>query len=378
MPSAFLDAASGQPLNPAAREALGVAVDAGWADPARLYREGRQAALLLEAARESIAARIGARPAEVMFTASGPQALHLGIAGTLAAQPSGARAPFVVSAVEHSGALAEGDVYAEAGGEVRVVGVDRLARVDVESFTRALPGSALACLQAANHEVGTRQPLADVAGACTEVGVPLLVDAAMVLGREDPPQGWSLLAGSARSWGGPPGVGVLCVRGAVRWRAPGARDERGPEIANVPLAVAAARGLEWADEHRRSDAMRARRLTDEIRSGVADVPDVVLLGDPVDRLDYLTAFSCLYVDGEALVLGLDREGYAVSSGSSCVADTRRPSHVLAAMGVLTQGNVRVSLPFGTTEETVRGFLATLPGVVREVRAFLGAPEVEDP
>ena len=143
---------------------------------------------------------------------------------------------------------------------------------------------------------------------------------------------------------------------------------------SVPLAVAAARGLEWADEQRAADAITARTLTDDIRACVArDVPDVMLLGDPIERVPYLTAFSCLYVDGESLVLSLDREGYAISSGSSCVADTRRPSHVLAAMGVLTQGNVRVSLPFGVTDETVRGFLATLPGVVRDIRAIVQAP-----
>ena len=374
-PAGYLDAASAQPLNPAAREALAAAVDAGWADPVRLYREGRQAALLLDAARESIADRIGTRPADVLFTGSGAQALHLGIGGALAGQPAGTRGPLVISAVEHSAALAEADAYAESGGPVRTVGVDRQARVDLAEFTASLPGAVLACLQAANHEVGTRQPIHAAAAACAEAGTPLLVDASMSLGRIDPPDGWSILTGSAPSWGGPAGVGILCVRRPVRWRAPGPHDERGPELTSVPLAVAAARGLEWADEQRSADAQRSRALTDEIRTAVArDIPDTVLLGDPVDRLPHLTAFSCLYVDGESLVLGLDREGYAVSSGSSCVADTRRPSHVLAAMGALTQGNVRVSLPFGVSDETIRGFIDTLPGIVREVREFMQAPE----
>ena len=374
-PSGYLDAASGQPLNPAAREALAAAVDAGWADPVRLYREGRRAALLLDAARESVAARIGARPAELVFTGSGAQALHLGLAGALAARPG----PLVISAVEHSAALAQGDAHAEAGGEVRVIGVDRVGRVEAGAFAAAVPGATLACLQAANHEVGTRQPIAAVAAACSDAGVPLLVDASTVLGRVDPPDGWSILTGSAHTWGGPAGVGILCVRRPTRWQPPGPHDERGPELMSVPLAVAAARGLEWADEQREHDAVRAKQLTAQIRAGVErDVPDVMLLGDPDDRLPYLTAFSCLYVDGESLVLGLDREGYAISSGSSCVADTRRPSHVLAAMGVLTQGNVRVSLPFDVTDETVGGFLATLPEVVRSIRSIVDAPGGEVP
>ena len=373
--SGYLDAASAQPLNPAAREALAAAVDAGWADPIRLYREGRQAALLLDAARESIAHRLGARPAEVLFTGSGAQAIHLGIGGALAAQAAGRQRALVASAVEHSAVLAEADAYAEAGGQVRLVGVDRHARIDPDAFTAALPDSALACLQAANHEVGTCQPVVAAAAACAEAGVPLLIDASMSLGHLPAPVEWAMLTGSAHAWGGPAGVGILCVRRSVRWRAPGPQDERGPELMSIPLAVAAARGLEWADEQRESEAARARRLTDEIRAAVAQtIPDVMLLGDPIDRLPHLAAFSCLYVDGEALVLGLDREGYAVSSGSSCVADTRRPSHVLAAMGALTQGNVRVSLPYGVTDETVRGFLATVPRVVQDVRAFLEAPE----
>jgi cysteine desulfurase len=111
-------------------------------------------------------------------------------------------------------------------------------------------------------------------------------------------------------------------------------------------------------------------LTDRIREAVPlAVPDVALLGSD-DRVDYLTALSCLFVDGEALVLGLDREGYAISSGSSCVSDLRRPSHVLMAMGVLTQGNVRVSLPFGVSDATVDGFIETFPRVVSDIRAML--------
>ncbi len=370
-PAGYLDAASGQPLNPAAREALAAAVDAGWADPVRLYREGRRAALLLDAARESVASRVGARPSELVFTGSGAQALRLGLGGALAARPDGA---LVASAVEHSAALAVGDAYAAAGGEVRLVAVDRHARVDAAAFAAALPGATVACLQAANHEVGTLQPIEELGRACADAGVPLLVDASTTLGRVDPPDHWSMLTGSAHTWGGPAGVGILCVRRPTRWQPPGPHGERGPELMSVPLAVAAARGLEWADEQRASDAVTSRALTGQIRDVVArDVPDVMLLGDPDARLPYLTAFSCLYVDGESLVLGLDREGYAISSGSSCVADTRRPSHVLAAMGVLTQGNVRVSLPFGVTDATVRGFLDTLPGVVREIRAIVQAP-----
>jgi cysteine desulfurase len=212
--------------------------------------------------------------------------------------------------------------------------------------------------------VGTRQPIVAMAEAAAAAGVPLLVDASVTLGREAVPEGWSILFGRAATWGGPPGVGVVAVR----------RHLHAPPLdlprAGLPAALAAARGLEWAEEHRIEESSRARMLTDRIREAVPlAVPDVALLGSD-DRVDYLTALSCLFVDGEALVLGLDREGYAISSGSSCVSDLRRPSHVLMAMGVLTQGNVRVSLPFGVSDATVDGFIETFPRVVSDIRAML--------
>ncbi|MFM1965117.1 MAG: hypothetical protein RL134_842 [Actinomycetota bacterium] len=339
-----------------------MAADAGWSDPARLYREGRRAALLADSAREAVAARIGARPEEVHLVAEGvlPTVIRRWMD-----QASG---HLVCSAVEHSSALAAADDLTARGGRARIIGVDRSGRVDGTAYQEALRGAALAVLQSANHEVGTRQPVAEVAAACTEAGVPLLVDATVTLGREDPPEGWSILVGRASTWGGPPGVGIVAVRRALH--APPLDLPR----AGLPVALAAARGLEWADEHRRDDAERARRRTDRIRRDVVEsVPDTALLGSD-DRVGYLTALSCLFVDGEALVLGLDREGYAISSGSSCVSDLRRPSHVLVAMGALTQGNVRISLPFGVSDATVDGFIETFPRVVADIRAML---EVDD-
>ena len=312
-----------------------------------------------------MAARIGARPDEVSLLADG--ALPLAIRSFL--EHSGAPGRLVCSAVEHSNVLGEADALVARGGRADVVGVDRTGRVDLPAYLAALPGATLAVLQAANHEVGTRQPVTEVAAGSEGAGVPLLVDASVTLGRDDPPEGWSILVGRASSWGGPPGVALVAVR----------RHLHAPPLdlpgAGLPAVLAAARGLEWADEHREADAIRARSLTERIRQEVPQsVADVALLGGD-DRVAHLTALSCLFVDGEALVLGLDREGYAISSGSSCVSDLRRPSHVLVAMGALTQGNVRISLPFGVTDETVDGFIEALPRVVSDVRAMLHADDL---
>lgn len=375
--AAYFDAASTEPPHPAARAALLDALDAGWADPARLYGTARGTRLLLDRARARVAGVLGARPDEVSFTSSGTQAVHLAVLGGLQARRRVGR-HLVVSAVEHSSVLHAAERHERDGGEVTVVGVDRAGRADPAEFAAALrPDTALACLQSANHEVGTLQPVAEAAEACRAARVPLFVDAAQSLGRADVPGGWSFLAGSAHKWGGPAGVGVLAVRKGTRWRSPLPDDEREgrrvPGFENVPSIVAAAAALEAYRADMAADAPRLSALVDRIRAEVPrSVPDVEVVGDPVRRLPHLVTFSCLYVEGEALLTELDRLGFAVSSGSSCTADTLRPSHVLEAMGVLTHGNVRVSLPRGADAAQVDRFLAVLPGAVERLRETMRA------
>jgi cysteine desulfurase len=169
---------------------------------------------------------------------------------------------------------------------------------------------------------------------------------------------------------------VLAARKGVRWREPMPADDREsrrvPGFPNVPAVLAAAAALTAASGERSADA-RLRALTDQIRQSIpAVVEDAVVHGDPDDRLPHIVTFSCLYVDGEALVTELDKAGFSVSSGSACVSDTRQPSHVLAAMGVLTHGNVRVSLPRTATPESVEEFLTVLPPIVARVRETVRA------
>jgi cysteine desulfurase len=373
---AYLDAASTEPLHPAARSALLTALDEGWADPARLYTDARRARLRLDAAREEVARVLGARPEEVSFTASGTQAVHLAVLGALRGRRR-TGSHLVTSAVEHSSVLHAAEVHESSGGETTQVPVSRSGRVSVDGYRAALrTDTALACLQAANHEVGTVQPVEQVAAVCAERGVPLFVDAAQVLGRTRVPGGWSLLAASAHKWGGPAGVGVLAVRTGTRWRSPYPADERErgrvPGFENVPAATAAAAALTALDGEAETGGARLSALVDRIRSRVPElVPDVEVAGDPVHRLPHIVTFSCLYVDGEAMLAELDRAGFAVSSGSSCTSSTVTPSHVLEAMGVLSHGNIRVSLPRATPEAEVERFLTVLPGVVQRLRAAAG-------
>ncbi|CAL9560605.1 Cysteine desulfurase IscS [Streptomyces sp. enrichment culture] len=374
----YFDAASGAPLHPVARQALLASLDEGWADPARLYKEGRRARLLLDAAREAAAEAVGCRPDELVFTPSGTAAVHSGIAGALAGRRRTGR-HLIVSAIEHSSVLHAAEVHRDGGGTVTEVPVDRTGAVRPSEFAGALrPDTALACLQSANHEVGTLQPVAEAAEACRAAGVPLLVDAAQSLGWGPVEGGWSLLTASAHKWGGPSGVGLLAVRKGVRFAPQGPRDEResgrAPGFENLPAVVAAAASLRAVRAEASQEAARLRELTDRIRARVPRlVPDVEVVGDPERRLPGVVTFSCLYVDGETVLHELDRAGFSVSSGSSCTSSTLTPSHVLRAMGVLSEGNVRVSLPPGTEEEDVERFLDVLPGVVAGVREKLGAP-----
>jgi cysteine desulfurase len=383
---ALLDGAAA-PLVPTAREVLLAALDAGWADPRRLYAEGRQARRFLDDAREAIASGVGVRPPEVSFLPGGPVALTAAVEGIrYASRRRGTRT--VAGAVEHSAVLVPGRAAAAAAENADLlaeVPVDRVGRVDLEAWTAAVgtPGTVVAALQSANGEVGTRQPLAAAWEACRARGVPLVVDAQAGLGRDPVPEAYDVLVGDARSWGGPAGVGVLVVPERTRWRRPGAVSEaefgRTDAEPVLPLVLAAAEAWLATAADRGREALRAWELVDGVRRAAAEVPDTEVVGDPVDRLPHVVTFSCLFVDGEALVHELDRRGFAVASGSACTASTLEPSHVLAAMGVLTHGNVRVTLPLAAAvtggdearSAGARAFGGALPEAVAAVRAQLG-------
>nr|WP_307843988.1 aminotransferase class V-fold PLP-dependent enzyme [Sanguibacter suaedae] len=377
---AHLDAGGSARLLPAARQAFLEALEDGWADPARLHSESRRARSFLDAARETFAARLGARTEEVHLAPSHVLATHSAVRAVVSGRRRTGRA-VVASAVERAAVLDAASYAADArttgAPSPAVVPVDRLGRVDVDAFAAAVrqPGVALAALQHANGEVGTVQPVDAMHEAARAARVPLLVDAGASVGHVAPPRSWDLVTADAADWGGPQGIAVLAVRAGVRWRAewPEAPDPWFPGGVSVPAALAAAVALESALSDQAAQDARRRELVAEIREVVArTVPDVEVVGDPVDRLPHVVTFSCLYADGEALLTELDREGFAVGSGSACTSATLRPSHVLAAMGVLTHGNVRIALDRTTTRDDVAAFLAALPPAVARVRGSLGA------
>jgi len=360
----YLDSASGEPLHPAARAVLEQALDAGYADPRRLHGPARNARIMLDNARAATAAALGLRPDEVTFTSSGTQAAQLGVLGLVDGHARSGDL-LVASAVEHSAVLNAGHWHARRGGRFETLPVDRTGKVALDSLSTLAP--AVLAVQHANQEIGTVQPITEAASA----GIPLFMDAGASMGRLPLPDGWSVAAGSAHKWGGPPGVGVLLVRKGSRWRNPFPSDSPAQlplEGESAPLALAAAAALQAvvADRDRAAEAQTA--LTAEIFEHLGHLEDVEVAWPGQDRLPHLVTFSCLYLAGDAIVGELDRRGFSVASGSACTASSLQPSHVLAAMGLLTHGNVRVSVGRETTAEEVRAFCAALTDVIGTLRA----------
>lgn len=375
----MLDAGGRAPVLPAARAAFLAALDEGWADPRRLHTEGRRARALLDGAREAVAALVGARTEEVDLAPSLTAALH-GAVLTVARGRRRAGGTVVASAVERMAVLDAADLVASstAGGARRTVAVDSTGRLDTAGFAEAVaePGVALAAVQHANGEVGTLQPVAAAHAAARAAGVPLLVDAGSSFGHAPVSADWDVLALDPGDVGAIPGVAVLVTRAGVRRSPVGPPDEDRwfPGGVSVPAALAAAVALQAAVARRGPDPRAA--LVDRVRARVAaEVPQVDVAGPGTGRLPHVLTFSCLYVDGEAVVTALDRAGFAVASGSACTSATEQPSHVLAAMGALTQGNVRLSLPVGTTAADVERFCDVLPGVVAGIRREAGLTDL---
>jgi cysteine desulfurase len=370
-PDGYLDAVAGQPILPVALTAWRAASDQAWSDPARLHHPGRRTGMLLDAARAAIADCLDIRPAEVYFTSSGPTAVAAAVQGLLEGR-SRVSVRAVVSAVESMAVLSPVERWAT---DVDIVGVDRAGRVDLEALARKLATpAAIACVQAANAEVGTRQPLEAVAALTRGAAVPLLVHAIQVIGREPVPPVWDVLAASARDWGGPAGVGILAVRPSARWL-PEENPDRGwvGGFPDVPGAAAAATALEYLRSAGPSESRRLHLLADRIREALPRLADgIEVQGSPGDRLPHIVTFTCSGVTGEVLVHELDRRGISVASGSACTSDTRMPSQVLAAMGIAADSSIRVSLPLGCREASVDAFLAALPEAVASSRSGFGA------
>src|SRR4051794_25501435 len=339
----------------------------GAADPGRVHTEGRLARAAVEDARAKVAALLGARQREVVFTSGATEAINAAVWG---AAERGSH--MVCAAIEHSAVR-----DAAARYDVTWVGVDRLGRVDAHQVMEAVrPDTALVNLQWGNHEVGTLQPVLEVVSDCRERGVLVHVDAAQAAGRMPVAfgeLGADLMSVSAHKFGGPQGVGALLVRRGLRLRPllVGGEQERARRAGMENVAALAGFGAAAAvlAEPGRLDAEEAparsqtRRVLENLPAGV------VAYGDTDVLLPQLVCLGVEGVEAEAVLLGLDQAGIAAHSGSACSSESLEPSPVLEAMGVDADRSLRVSVGWSSSPDDVERFVEVFPGIVERLRGL---------
>ncbi|MCU1455917.1 MAG: Cysteine desulfurase family protein [Actinomycetia bacterium] len=377
MPRTYLDHASGSPLRPAAFEAMLPYLRDHPGDPGRVHTEGRTTRVAVEDAREQVAALFGSRPREIVFTASGTEAINTAVWGASAGRDGSAHA--VTTAVEHS---AVRDALERAPVAVTTVGVDGLGRVSADAVLDAIsPQTVLVSVQWANHEVGTLQPVLEIVAACRERGVLVHVDACMAAGHVPVDFRGSvadLVSVTGYKLGAPRGTAALLVRRGLRF-APfvvGGAQERarrgGAEDVAGIVGFGAACAELAADGRLDLEASLAWAQTERLIAGTtAAVDGVQVYGDPIDRVPHLVCLGVEGVEAEPVLLGLDQHGVAVHSGSSCSSELLEPSPVLQAMGVDADHSLRVSVGWSTTDTDIDAFLTAFPDVVTKLRALRG-------
>ncbi|HEY6318151.1 MAG TPA: cysteine desulfurase family protein [Acidimicrobiia bacterium] len=378
MARAYLDHASSSPLRPAALEAMLPYLQGHPADPGRVHSDGRATRVALEEAREAVAALLGARPREAVFTATGTEAVNTAVYGALGRAPSGTRPHLVTTAVEHSAVL---EACRRADADLTIVDVDRKARVRADDVLAAIrPDTALVNVQLANHEVGTLQTaLPAVASETRDRGVLLHVDACAAAGHvplDFAALGADLCSVTAHKLGGPKGAAALLVRRGLRLPpllVGGAQERaRRAGIEDVPAIVGfGAAAAELADDRLAGEAAVSRAQTERLVAAALAVDGVTQLGDPDQRVPHLVCLAVEDVEAEPVLLGLDQRGVAVHSGSSCSSEALEPSPVLAAMGVDAERSLRPSVGWSTTDDDVAAFVEAFPEVVAKMRALRG-------
>lgn len=359
------DTLSSHPIHPAAKKALGSLPDYAFVDPTKLYHDSRSARLLLDSARASIAARLKVNPDEVSFIPSGNAGIDLTISGLLKALDN---KTVVYSAVEQKAIIERLKDFTTFE-----IPVDKFARVNESQFIDSLstnkPG--LAVLQFANHEVGTQQPLNPIYKKCQELNIPLFVDATMTAGLVNLGSDWDVLLLKPATWGAPIGIDILVVKRNVRFKSilldDGRENHKFSNNVSIPHAVAIGASLEEITLNRSEIAKSLGTLINELRQLLSSNLDITLLGDPVARVPHVLAAVIKNIDGEALVSGLSKRGFAISSGSSCTPDQVKPSHVLAAMGFDNQINIRISLPFEAKSADILDFVKALNETMKELK-----------
>ncbi|MHB8420574.1 MAG: cysteine desulfurase family protein [Myxococcales bacterium] len=373
-PPIYLDHNASAPVRPEAARARAEAPDLG--NASSIHWAGRRARAQLDAAREAVASLLCCRPREIVFTSGGTEANALALWGSFLGRRNPARARVLASAVEHPSVLATLERMAKAGARVELLPVDAGGRVDLARARDALgPDVALVSCMLANNETGALQPVAELAALAHAAGAPVHCDAVQAAGRAPfgpADLGADLLALSGHKFGGGPGAGVLFVRDGVPLSPLAAGHQEGGRRAgteDVGAIAALAAALAAAEAERPEGAARLLALRHRLEAGLRQL-GAHLVAEDAPRL--CNTVNALFpgAPGEAVLIALDLEGIAASSGAACASGTLEPSHVLLAMGIppaLARSSLRFSLGPGNTAEEIDVLLAKLPALLEAAR-----------
>ncbi len=377
----FLDHAATTPVRREALEAMWPYLTGAFGNPSSHHGLGDEAARALASARAEVAAVVGCRPGDVVFTSGGTEADNLAVKGLALANPRGRHV--VVSPLEHEAVLEAADALVRLHGfELSRVAVDEHGVVTPEALGRVIrPDTTLVSVQLANNEIGTVQPIAELAALAHASGALMHTDAVQAAGwlpLSLDALGVDALSLAGHKVGAPKGTGALIVRGRLPLEPVlhGGGQERGRRSGteNVAGAVAFATALRLAEAERADAAARVGTRAARFRELVAEaVPDAVLTGHPVDRLPGTVSYVFPGTSGEAVLLELERRDVVCSSGSACAAGSDEPSHVLTALGMpaeLAQTAVRFTLGATTTADEVEAAAASVGEAVSAVRGIV--------
>jgi cysteine desulfurase len=379
----YFDHAATTPVAPDVREVMLPWLGEKFGNAATLYGLGAEANEAVEAARAAVARLLGARPEEIYFTSCGTESDNWALKGvgcvTCSCRGGSERPHIITDKAEHHAVLDTCEFLEGIGTDVTYLEVDGHGRVDPEDVRKAIrPNTKLISIMHANNEVGSVNPVADVAKIAREHEVLMHTDAVQTVGKLDftvESLGVDLLSLSAHKFHGPKGVGALYIRKGVRLASHmhGGGQERGKRAgtSNVPGIVGLGAAACLACRGRDAEARRERALSEKLIAGVTgSIEEVKILGHPSERLPGTVCMVVAGIEGEAMVLSLDAAGFAVASGSACTTGSLDPSHVLLAMGLpaeVAHGSLRLSFGHATTEGDVSRFLEAFPPIVEKLR-----------
>jgi cysteine desulfurase len=370
----YLDHAATSPLRSGVLDAMLPYLTEHHGNPSSIHASGRRARQALDEAREEIAAALGAKPREIVFTSGGTEADNLALRGLAWAGTARGR-HVITSSVEHKAVMSTCAMLERSGFEVTYLPVDRYGRVDPDDVASAITDrTTFVSVMTANNEVGTLQPVAEIGAICRERRVPFHTDAVQSAAFGPPtPDPWqaTAISLSAHKLGGPKGIGALYVRQGTPMvpQLTGGAQERQRRAGTENVAAAA--GFAAAVRLAHADTTPLVPLRDRLIAGLAALPGVALTGHPTERLPNSASFVFDGIEGGDLVAALDLEGIETSTGSACTTGSVEPSHVLLAMGIdeaTAHGSLRLTIGPETSAEDVERTIAVIADCVGRLRA----------